>query len=136
MRAAIQATTPTALEAQVPDLRKLSDIMSAREQEDREQRDAKVLRVLRAKDEGMATLSGQVQALERLLEQSRAKLAAADKALDDKHKEAERAWRDHQDAQASSQVPLRPSRSSAPPRPAPLRAWLHLVGVAREAARP
>jgi hypothetical protein len=113
------------VQAQMPDLRKLSDIMSAREQEDREQRDAKVLRLLRTKDEGIATLKGQVEGLERVLEQTRGKLAAAEKALDDKHKEAERAWRDHQDALASSQVPitlllpLRSARRRALPRCTP-----------------
>jgi len=103
------------LEDQEPDLRKLSDMMSVREREEQEQRDAKVLRVLRTKDQTLATLNGQVEGLERVLEETRAKLAAADRALQDKLKDADRLWRDHNDALASSQVRARP-----PPR-VPLR---------------
>ncbi len=92
--------------AQHPDLLKLSEMMSERQREEREARDAKVLRVLRTKDQSISTLNGQVQGLERVLDETRAKLAAAERAVEDKHKDMERASRDHSDALASAQVSL------------------------------
>jgi hypothetical protein len=105
-----EATHVRALQQQLlgqhPDLHRLSEMMSERQREEREARDAKVLRVLRTKDQSIATLNGQVQGLERSLDETRAKLGAADRALEDKHKEMERAFRDHQASLASAQVSL------------------------------
>ena len=92
---------------QAPDLGKLSEMVSARGREEREQRDAKVLRVLRTKDESIATLNGQVQGLERVLDDARAKLAASDRSLQEKHKEYDRLWREHNDSLAASHVKWR-----------------------------
>lgn len=95
------------LEQQMPDLRKLSEIMGAGAQEEREERDAKVLRILRSKDEWIARLKGEVEGLQGVLEETRAKLAATDKSLHQKSNEADRAWREHSDALNSSQVRLK-----------------------------
>ena len=118
-----EATHVRALQQQLlgqhPDLHRLSEMMSERQREEREARDAKVLRVLRTKDQSIATLNGQVQGLERSLDETRAKLGAADRALEDKHKEMERASRDHQASLASAQVSLVFPRSRLPP------AWPH-----------
>jgi hypothetical protein len=118
-----EATHVRALQQQLlgqhPDLHRLSEMMSERQREEREARDAKVLRVLRTKDQSIATLNGQVQGLERSLDETRAKLGAADRALEDKHKEMERASRDHQASLASAQVSLVFPRFRLPP------AWPH-----------
>ena len=111
---------------QMPDVGKLSEIMRAGEQEEREQRDGKVLRVLRTKDESIATLNAQLQALERVLEHTRGKLAASDKSLQDKLKESDRAWRQHEDALASSQVPFKDC-CRLPGRASHHASWLSLV---------
>ena len=96
---------------QDPDLHKLSEMLSQRQREEREERDGKVLRVLRNKDQTIATLNGQVEGLERALETTRSKLAAADRALQDKLKDAEREWRQHTEALTSSNVPCLPPLS-------------------------
>ena len=99
------------------DLHKLSEMLSQRQREEREERDGKVLRVLRNKDQSIATLNGQVEGLERALDSTRSKLAAADRALQDKLKDAEREWRQHTEALTSSNVPRLPPAPSLPDPP-------------------
>ncbi len=53
-----------------------------------------VLRVLRTKDESIATLNGKVGGLEGVLEETRRTLAAANRALQEKEKEVDRLWRE------------------------------------------
>jgi prefoldin subunit 5 len=53
-----------------------------------------VLRVLRTKDESIATLNGKLAGLEGVLEETRRSLAAANRALQEKDKEVDRLWRE------------------------------------------
>jgi hypothetical protein len=55
---------------------------------------AQVLRVLRTKDESIATLNGKVGGLEGVLEETRRSLAASNRALQEKEKEVDRLWRE------------------------------------------
>jgi centlein len=97
----------------VPDLNGIVEMVTAREREDREERDRKVLRILKSKDQKVSELQGENSGLSRVIIQLRSQLEQLESANSELSRELEGTVHSNEERIRSLQAELNEERGRA-----------------------